>query len=89
MTHWCNHCDREFSNPRCPRCGGLPTPRGRDHDDPAQDRPILSDPLSTVETDEDLVERTARPSLASLVKAGLKQGIIHVIPEYVAGKRRS
>lgn len=88
MTHWCNRCDREFSNPRCPRCGSYPA-RGRDHDDPAHDRPFVSEVDATVETDEELVERTARPSLATLVKAGLKQGIIHVLPEYVAGKRRT
>ena len=81
--NYCDHCDRQFSNPRCPRCGALPAPRGRDHDDTGQDRPIVSDPPDS------LVEQHSRPTLASLVRAGLRQGIIHVLPEYVAGKKRA
>lgn len=81
--HYCDHCDRQFTNPRCPRCGGLPTPRGRDHDDPGQDHPIVS------EVPDTFIEQHSRPTLASLVKAGLKKGIIHVMPEYVQGKKRA
>lgn len=80
MTHWCNRCDREFTNARCPRCGNYPA-RGRDHDDPAQDRPIVS------EVPDSLVAQASRPTLASLVKAGVKKGLIQIMPEYGSKKR--
>lgn len=90
MVHYCDYCDRTFSNPRCPMCNRPPARRAPDPPGP-EVQPIstfVSGPEGRVETDEDLVERTSRPSLATLVKRGLKAGLIHVMPEYAQGKKR-
>lgn len=73
-NNYCDHCDHSFTNTRCPRCGGPPSSR------------VVS---GVDEIMDSMVEQHSRPSLATLVRAGLKQGLITVLPEYVSGRKRS
>lgn len=69
--HYCPRCDKHYTNATCPRCGAKP-----------QVNPIVSDPPTTMEVDEEMIVKASRPSLAALVKQGLKAGLIKVVPDY-------
>lgn len=79
--HHCEHCDIKFTNPRCPRCGRAPV--------------VSEVPTTVVSTPPDegelemMVAKASRPSLASLVKRGLKAGYIHTVPDYAQRKTRA
>jgi hypothetical protein len=54
-----------------------------DTDEPA----IVSDPSATLESVTDaLVERASRPTLASLIKAGVRRGLITPMQDYATRK---
>lgn len=75
--HYCARCDKQFSNPTCPRCGAKP-----------QVNPIVSEPPTTMEVDEEMVVKATRPSLANLVRQGLKKGLIQVMPDYAQFRKK-
>jgi predicted amidophosphoribosyltransferase len=75
VTHFCDNCGRDFTNLRCPRCGGPPasTPK-----EPA--------PVSVPEDRLDImIEHASRPTLASLLKQGIKSGLIKPTHDYQQG----
>ena len=80
-VHWCEPCQRQFTNPKCPRCGGLPSTAQATPADPA-----MSVPDATLDT---MIERASRPTLASLLKRGVASGAITPSHEYSAGDVRS
>lgn len=76
ITHHCENCSRDFTNPRCPRCGGPPSP------------PVPTDqvPLSVPEDRLDtMIEQASRPTLASLLKRGINSGLIKPTHDYSSG----
>ncbi len=88
MRH-CNHCDIEFTNPTCPRCGRPPASLGKPSRPPhtsVVEQGEVSDPDATLDT---MVEAASRPTLASLVKAGIKRGLIQPMAEYATRKTRT
>ena len=89
MAHWCETCGREFSNLRCPRCGGPPHTENEEHEEHGPEPVVLnpepsvvSDPDATLDT---MVEKASRPTLASLLKRGVESGLITPSQEYSAG----
>ena len=86
MAHFCETCGREFTNPRCPRCGGPPQSENIEHEEhgpePVVLNPAVSDPDATLDT---MVEMASRPTLASLLKRGVESGLITPSQEYSAG----
>jgi len=86
MPHWCETCGRDFTNPRCPRCGGPPHTENEDHEEhgpePVVLNPAVSDPDTMLDT---MVETASRPTLASLLKRGVESGLITPTQEYSAG----
>jgi hypothetical protein len=79
MRH-CDSCDIDHTNWQCPRCGGSSQVR------------VVSDPPTTVEADDELLAedvRASRPTLAELVRQGLKKGYIKSVGEYVNGRFKS
>lgn len=81
MAHHCQHCDIEFTNPRCPRCDRKPAI--------VSGVPSSVDPTPPDEEELDaMVARASRPSLASLVKRGLRAGYIATVADYAHRKPR-
>ena len=77
-VHFCENCQREFTNPKCPRCGGPPS-QGPD-----------PSPVSVLDdTFDHMIEKSSRPTLASLLKRGVASGAIVPTHEYSAGDVRS
>lgn len=77
VAHFCENCGRDFTNHRCPRCGGLPasTPKSQ-----------VKAPLSVSEDRLDnMIEHASRPTLASLLKRGIKSGLIKPTHDYQSG----
>ena len=73
MAHHCENCARDFTNPRCPRCGGPPASS-------------IKDPVSVPEASlDDMIEHASRPTLASLLKRGIKSGLIKPTHDYNSG----
>lgn len=88
MPHFCETCARDFTNPRCPRCGGPPsTEVPHVDDDPVVDeRPGQHHPLSVADDSLDtMIEQASRPTLASLLKRGIDSGLIKPTHDYSAG----
>ena len=82
---YCDTCDIEHTNVHCPRCGtsNRVQPEGTWHST------FVSDPPSSVaDVTDEQVEQASRPSLATLVKAGLKKGYIHIVPDYTQFKAK-
>ena len=78
MTHFCESCGRDFTNKRCPRCGGPPSTEREDRDHEA--------PVSVDEGSLDtMIEQASRPTLASLLTRGIKSGLIKPTHDYAAG----
>ena len=87
MTHYCEHCDREFTNPRCPRCGGPPArkPISEQHPpDPIEGDRVLSPVDDSLDS---MIEQASRPSLATLLTKGIKSGLIKPQHEYNQGTK--
>lgn len=85
ITHWCETCDRQFTNPTCPRCGGKPSPvkqREDEHDLQVELDPSVSDAADTLDS---MIEQASRPTLAQLMKRGIASGLIQPTQEYSAG----
>jgi hypothetical protein len=82
VTHYCEHCDREFTNPRCPRCGGAPARKSIS--DPIKDSRIVSEVEPRL---DDMIEQASRPTLASLLRKGIKTGLIKPAHEYNTGPK--
>ena len=77
-VHFCENCQRDFTNPKCPRCGGPPS---------TSPEPSA---LSVAEdTLDHMIEKSSRPTLASLLKRGVASGAITPTHEYGAGDVRS
>ena len=77
MVHFCNTCDRDFSNVRCPRCGGPPA---------TEKEFIEHTPVSVADDSLDtMIEQASRPTLASLLKRGIDSGLIKPSHDYAAG----
>ena len=76
-AHFCEPCGREFSNPRCPRCGGLPATTTQVH----VEVPV-SDPDDRLDI---MIEHASRPTLASLLKRGINSGLIKPTHDYQSG----
>jgi hypothetical protein len=81
MTHHCDHCDIRFSNPRCPRCGGPPS---RAFESAKRRHPTSRNVSEDDDRVDDMVQQASRPTLASLVKAGLKRGLIQPVHDYAS-----
>ena len=75
MTHFCDTCSREFTNLRCPRCGGPPAPK-------TAAEPPLSVPEDRL---DNMIEQASRPTLASLLKRGIHSGLIKPTHDYSSG----
>lgn len=92
MAHFCETCGRDFTNMRCPRCGGPPSTEIEEHEMPeAHERgsstPVtVSDPDATLDT---MIELASRPTLASLYKRGINSGLIQPTHDYAAGQVRT
>jgi hypothetical protein len=74
---YCQHCDIEHTNVACPKCGAR---------NPARHQPradVVSDPPTRLDA---MIEEASRPTLASLVKQGIKRGLITPVQDY-ASKR--
>lgn len=76
MTHFCEECGRDFTNPRCPRCGGPPASTKGDDTIPVSD---LGDSLDS------MIEQASRPTLASLLTRGINSGLIKPTHDYAGG----
>lgn len=76
----CENCDLETPNMRCPRCQ-MHTVKAHDHEPLPRTNTFVSDPPGSL---DDVIEAASRPSLASLVKAGLKRGLIQPIHDYAS-----
>lgn len=77
MAHFCENCDKDFTNARCPRCGGLPAASP-------------SNPVEVPVSEDDarldtMIEHASRPTLASLLKRGIKSGLIKPTHDYSNG----
>jgi hypothetical protein len=74
---FCEECGRDHTNPTCPRCGrigGRPKPNE------------FIEPVSVVDDSLDsLIEKASRPSLATLLKRGIKNGTIVPTHDYAGG----
>ena len=71
IAHFCENCARDFTNPTCPRCGGPPA------------RKV---PVSVPEDRLDvMIEHASRPTLASLLKRGIRTGLIKPTHDYQSG----
>lgn len=80
MAHYCNHCDRQFTNPKCPRCGGPPASKPKDGTD------VDTDPLSDLDDSlDDMIEKASLPTLASLLRRGIQSGLIKPTHDYSHG----
>lgn len=80
MAHYCDHCDRQFTNPKCPRCGGPPASRSK------VETGVDTGPLSDLDDSlDDMVEKASLPTLASLLKRGIKSGLIKPTHDYSHG----
>lgn len=85
--HYCAECDHEFTNTRCPRCGGPPTRHQSEQPaDPVVLNTNVSDPTDTLDT---MIETASRPTLAQLIKRGVEAGVITPTQEYSAGQART
>lgn len=74
VTHFCEECGRDFTNPFCPRCGGPPASRKSEAE--------VSDLGDTLDT---MIEQASRPTLASLLKRGVDSGLIQPTHNYSFG----
>ena len=76
--HFCDNCGRDFSNLRCPRCGGPPATEKEfiEYTPPVS---VADDSLDT------MIEQASRPTLASLLKRGIDSGLIKPSHDYAAG----
>ena len=83
MAHFCENCGRDFSNPRCPRCGAPPSRRDEDIRPTHEPRP-LSVPDDSL---DNMIEAASRPTLASLLKRGIEHGLIKPAHEYDSGNK--
>lgn len=83
MAHYCDHCDRDFTNPRCPRCGGPPAAKD-DHDSAVPVQAPLSDLDDSL---DEMVEQASRPTLASLLRRGINSGLIKPTHDYSHGTK--
>jgi hypothetical protein len=85
MAHFCEMCERSFTNMRCPRCGGPPAPVVKPGEVPllsvVKDE-ALSDPGDSLDT---MIEQASRPTLAALLTRGIKSGLIKPTHEYSNG----
>ena len=89
MAHFCETCERSFTNPVCPRCGGKPAPAVQPDDVPLL-QVVKDDPVSVADDSLDsMIEQASRPTLASLLKRGVASGAITPTHEYSAGDVRS
>ena len=80
MAHYCDHCDRQFTNPKCPRCGRPPTART------SAQAVVDEGPLSDLDDSlDDMVEKASLPTLASLLKRGIQSGLIKPTHDYSHG----
>lgn len=77
--HYCHVCKISYTNPRCPRCGAAWV---RENAEP-QVSPIVSDPDTRLDT---MVSEASRPTLASLVRRGLRSGLIQPMQDYATRK---
>lgn len=93
--HYCNSCDHEFTNIRCPWCGGPPAeyhqPEHFKDDEHGKHEPVVlntnvSDPTDTLDT---MIETASRPTLAQLIRRGVEAGVITPTQEYSAGQVRT
>jgi hypothetical protein len=78
MAHFCDTCGRDFTNMRCPRCGGPPSTQ---REDPDHETPVSVDESSL----DTMIEQASRPTLASLLKRGIDSGLIKPTHDYAAG----
>lgn len=76
VVHFCDNCGRDFTNVRCPRCGGPPSPKAQ------AEPPPLSVPEDRLDS---MIEHASRPTLASLLKRGIKSGLIKPTHDYQSG----
>jgi hypothetical protein len=77
MAHFCEHCEKQFTNPTCPRCGAKPGKH------PGQQ---IQEPLSgATDSLDHMIEQASRPTLASLLKRGIDSGLIKPTHDYAAG----
>ena len=77
MAHWCDSCERSFTNPTCPRCGGKPA-----KSQATPDETPVSVPEASLDT---MIERASRPSLGSLLTKGIQSGLIKPTHDYSHG----
>lgn len=76
MAHFCEMCARDFTNPRCPRCGGPPSSAAA----------LAESPLSGLDDSlDDMVEKASLPTLASLLRRGIQSGLIKPTHDYSHG----
>lgn len=89
MAHWCETCAREFTNPRCPRCGGPPHTETEADEVPGSSPVVLNtSPVSDVpDTMDHMIEQASLPTLASLLKRGIERGLIKPAHEYDHGRK--
>ena len=81
MRH-CENCEVDFTNPTCPLCGARPASRRQPRtEDVPRHSTFVSDPDDTM---DHMVQQASRPTLASLVKRGLKKGLIKPIHDYAS-----
>ena len=78
MTHFCEECARDFTNPVCPRCGGPPASH--------PSKTGVSDLGDTLDT---MIEQASRPTLASLLKRGIDSGLIKPTHNYNFGSPKA
>jgi hypothetical protein len=77
MTHFCDSCERSFTNQVCPRCGAKPAK--------AQPTPD-TEPVSVADDSLDtMIEQASRPTLAALLTRGINSGLIKPTHEYSNG----
>ena len=91
MVNFCETCGRDFTNLRCPRCGGPPSRELPEMDDELEEPVVLSrygspKPVSVADDSLDhMIEQASRPTLASLLKRGIDSGLIKPAHDYSAG----
>jgi hypothetical protein len=81
MSHFCDTCGRDFTNMRCPRCGGPPSSGTEPLVVPKDAGPVSVDEGSL----DTMIEQASRPTLASLLKRGIDSGLIKPTHDYAAG----
>jgi hypothetical protein len=85
MAHFCESCERSFTNQRCPRCGGPPAPVVKPGEVPLL-KVVEDTPVSVVDDSLDtMIEQASRPTLAALLKRGINSGLIKPTHEYSNG----